>query len=47
MIFGIVGCGVLRNARSAYSVIDGSAATSGNLGAAGLGDDWSGLTAWH
>ena len=47
MIFGIVRCGVLRNTRREYSVIEGSAATSENRGAAGLAEDWFGLTAWH
>jgi hypothetical protein len=47
IIFGIFKCGVLKNTRREYSVIEGSAATSGNLGAAGLAEIWFGLMAWH
>jgi hypothetical protein len=40
IIFGILECGVLRNTRSEYSVIEDAAATSENFGAARLAEDW-------
>jgi hypothetical protein len=45
MKLGISECGVLKNTRREYAVVEGSAATSEKLGAAGLGDKWSGATA--
>src|SRR6516162_1084729 len=44
---GIVSCGDRSSARSEYSVIEGSAANSGNVGAARFGESRSARMPWH
>jgi hypothetical protein len=47
VICGIVSCGDRKKARSEYWVIEGSAASSGNVGAAKFRDSRSGRVLWH
>jgi hypothetical protein len=47
MMFGMVECGVCRNTRKEFSVIEASAAMAGKVGDFGFADASFGWTPWH